>query len=84
MKIDELSIPPSLNYAPKNTGVVPHTMAENLREIGMHTWSDIKSLEGKNGGDSFDNSVNIQNMTVEANNPQEFLSQMKNLVNTNK
>lgn len=76
---DELLIPANVNYASKGSGVIPHTMSENLKEIGMHTWSDIT-----NEGSNYDNhSISIQSMTVKTDNAQDFLKQMKNLVNVN-
>jgi hypothetical protein len=76
---DELSIPPNLNYAPAGTGIIPHTMTENLKEIGMHSWGEIE--RGVSNSDN--HSVNINSMTVKTDDPRDFLRQMKNLVNIN-
>lgn len=79
---DELFIPSNVNYAPVGSGVIPHTMSQNLKDIGMHTWRDIESL-GNSSNNVDDHSVNISSMSVTSDNAQTFLKQMQNLVNTN-
>jgi hypothetical protein len=77
----ELSIPNNINYAPKGTGIVPHTMSENLKDIGMHSWNDIKAIAGTNNTSADSHDVNISNMVVKADDPTDFAKKMKNLVN---
>lgn len=77
----ELMIPHNLNYANRGDGVIPHNLTENLIELGQYTPKDFLNNQSKNNIDSHD--VHIDSVTVKANNPQDFIKQMRNLVNVN-
>ena len=74
-------IPHNLNYANRGDGVIPHNLTENLIELGQYTPKDFLNNQSKNNIDSHD--VHIDSVTVKANNPQDFIKQMRNLVNVN-
>lgn len=80
-KGNELLIPNNINYVSKGTGVIPHTMSQNLKEIGTHNWDEIKSLSNANQSNIDSHNITIKNLTVEANNPQDFVKKLQNLVN---
>ena len=69
---DELIIPPEANtgkvgYMSKGTGIVPHTLSENLMEIGKYSMNGLKSiLSGGNKSTEtiIDKSVHINGIEV--------------------
>lgn len=77
----ELMIPQNLNYAKRGDGIIPHNLTENLIELGQYTPKDFLNNSSKNNIDS--HNINIDSVTVKANNPQDFIKQMRNLVNVN-
>jgi len=78
---DELIIPPqgNMQYLQKGTGVIPKTLTENLMEIGQLGLSGLKNFMGSGG--STDNSINIQSLTVRADNPTQLFNELKSLNN---
>lgn len=79
---NELSIPPNINYAPKGTGIVPHTMSENLKEIGMYNLSGLKNYMLGNQGKSDMTSISIANLNLEKiSNVDSLINELKKFKN---
>ena len=79
----ELSIPNNINYAPKGTGIIPHTLASNLMEIGKYNLDGLTThvSNASNISSNKDNSTHIviQSLSVKSDNANDFVKQLKNL-----
>lgn len=79
---DELIIPPSGNfdYLKKGTGVVPAHLTKNLMDLGQYSLPQwLSMVKRQNGGNTDSHDIVIQNMTVQSNNAQDFVRDLRNL-----
>lgn len=84
---DEIFIPPTGNsaYLQKGTGVIPANLTRNLMELGNYNLNQLASrIGGLSNGNTDNHSVNIENLTVQSNNANDFVRQLQNLSIVNK
>lgn len=76
----ELIVPSGLNYLAKGTGIVPHTLTDNLMALGQMGVSGIKDYIAAKSTES--NNFNFDSLVLpNVNNADEFISELKNLKN---
>lgn len=76
---DELIVPPrgNFDYLKKGTGVIPANLTKNLMDWGKFNPSTFMGSRTSNV--NTDNSISIQNLTVQSNDAKDFVRQLQNL-----